>query len=71
MLVLDLQNHARDAPNPPEIEPGAPQDVQKRTKSDNKRSWSRKRRPRSAPERKITPTRALCGKVPLERLWDL
>ena len=56
MMVLDLQNHARDAPNLPEIEPGAPQDGQKPTKSDNKRSKTGKMRPRRAQERKKAPT---------------
>ena len=52
----DLQNHARGCPNPPKIEPGAPQDAQKPAKSDHKRSRKRKMRPRRAQEPKLGPT---------------
>ena len=43
-------------PRPSKIEPGAPQDAKKTAKCDHNRSKMCKIRPRSAPERKMTPT---------------
>ena len=56
MLPWDLQSPPRSVPNPSKIEPGAAQDAQKQTKSNDKHSQTRKKRPRSAQERKIVPT---------------
>ena len=61
IVVLDLENQARRSHNPSKIEPGAPQDAQKSTKSDNKRSKRQRMRPRSAQERKMEPTWAQHG----------
>ena len=56
MLPWDLQRPPRSVPNPSKIEPGAAQDAQKQTKSNDKHSQTRKKRPRSAQERKVVPT---------------
>ena len=69
MLPWDLQRPPRSVPNPSKIEPGAAQDAQKQTKSNDKHSQTRKKRPRSAQERKIVPTWPQLAEEPL-RIFD-